>query len=386
MIVNFEFFDNDPMKNVITNLNYKIDKTVFFCNEELEADKKTTISDFLQSVCATKEVEFCAVDAIDLYAITEAISDKVDEELGAGNQVYFDLTGGDSLQLVAFGMVSKDLQAPMHMYDMASGEMYEYGYEGAELMSQSLEYDPISLNLDEYIALYGGVINYRMHKSYKEDMGEDAAEDVIKTWELSRKYSGKWVYYCGLMRKFIPDANLRVQILGSQMLKEAQKLKYVGSTNAFKKFLRECELLGLIKDVTHINSVFSFTYKTEAIKNYFWDSGSILEMYTFIKELEDEEVNDCRVGVHIDWDGEIHTASDEDVLNEVDVISMKNNQPTFISCKIGNVDQMALYELDAVASRFGGRGVKKALSVAKEVSPSHQLRAKEMGIEIRLME
>jgi len=114
--------------------------------------------------------------------------------------------------------------------------------------------------------------------------------------------------------------------------------------------------------------------------------GSILEMYTFLKELEDDEVNDCRVGVHIDWDGEIHAASDEDVLNEIDVISMKNNQPTFISCKIGNVDQMALYELDAVASRFGGRSVKKALSVAKEVSQSHQLRAKEMGIDIRFME
>jgi len=386
MIVNFEFFDNDPIKNVITNLNYKIEKTVYFCNDTVKQEQKNSITDFLQTVCATKEVEFCEVDTFDLHAITEAISDKVDEELGAGNQVYFDMSGGDSLQLVAFGMVSKDLQVPMHMYDMSNGEMYEYGFEDNGHMSREVEYDPISLNLDEYIALYGGVINYRMHKSFKDTMDEEAAEDIVKTWKLSRKYSGKWVYYCGLMRKFIPDASLHVQILGSQMLKEAQKLKYVGSTNAFKKFLRECESLGLIVDVTHINSVFAFTYKTEAIKNYFWDSGSILEMYTFLKELEDDEVNDCRVGVHIDWDGEIHAASDEDVLNEIDVISMKNNQPTFISCKIGNVDQMALYELDAVASRFGGRSVKKALSVAKEVSQSHQLRAKEMGIDIRFME
>ena len=30
MIINVEFFDENPIENVITNLNYKIDKTIFF--------------------------------------------------------------------------------------------------------------------------------------------------------------------------------------------------------------------------------------------------------------------------------------------------------------------------------------------------------------------
>ena len=30
MIINVEFFDENPIENVITSLNYKVDKTLFF--------------------------------------------------------------------------------------------------------------------------------------------------------------------------------------------------------------------------------------------------------------------------------------------------------------------------------------------------------------------
>ena len=44
---------------------------------------------------------------------------------------------------------------------------------------------------------------------------------------------------------------------------------------------------------------------------------------------------------------------------------------------------MALYELETVANRFGGKYAKKVLVVAKDVAAGHLLRAKEMGIEVR---
>jgi len=91
------------------------------------------------------------------------------------------------------------------------------------------------------------------------------------------------------------------------------------------------------------------------------------------------------VGVHIDWDGKLHEGQGEDVLNEIDVLSLCGNVPVFISCKGGSVDQMALYELDTVASRFGGKYAKKMLVVARELSKAHALRAEEMGIEVRVL-
>ena len=50
---------------------------------------------------------------------------------------------------------------------------------------------------------------------------------------------------------------------------------------------------------------------------------------------------------------------------------------------IGNVDQMALYELETVAKRFGGKYAKKVVATAQPISPGHLQRAKEMGIEVR---
>ena len=44
---------------------------------------------------------------------------------------------------------------------------------------------------------------------------------------------------------------------------------------------------------------------------------------------------------------------------------------------------MALYELQTVAEKFGGKYAKKVLAAPQGLNDSHSLRAKEMGIELR---
>lgn len=385
MIVNVEFFDENLIENVITSLNYKVDKIILFGYEDAMVERKNCMENFLKNICKVKEVEWCDVDRIDLASIMDTISTQINEEVRKGNQVFFDLTGGESLPLVAFGMLSKELMAPMHMYDISKNEMYEYGYEGSCLMSETAEFDPISLNLDEFISLYGGVVHGRMHKDYKETDSKEEDDLIITLWNLSQKHRKKWLAFSALFRKFAPDNKLKVCVPEKKFLTEIKRDPKLGSADAVWKFMDECKNAGFFLEFTHNNGTCSYSYKNEAIKNYFWDGGSILEMYTFLKEICDTDPCDCRVGVHIDWDGVIHNSSDQDVLNEIDIISMHDNLPTFISCKIGNVDQRALYELETVASRFGGKYAKMVLAVAKEISPAHLLRAKEMGIEVRVM-
>lgn len=117
----------------------------------------------------------------------------------------------------------------------------------------------------------------------------------------------------------------------------------------------------------------------------FVGGGSILELHTFQEQKVDSD--DCRIGVHLDWDGVIHPISGIDVLNEIDVLSLKGNIPTFISCKSGtmgaNQTLHVLYELDAATRRFGGKYVKKVLVSAKKLGDVYLERANEMGIEIR---
>ena len=91
-------------------------------------------------------------------------------------------------------------------------------------------------------------------------------------------------------------------------------------------------------------------------------------------------------GVHLDWDGTLHNRAGEDVLNEIDVLSVKDNQINFISCKTGRLGSgqslYALYELQTIAERFGGKYACKKLVVFHPLNEIYLQRAEEMGIEV----
>ena len=117
----------------------------------------------------------------------------------------------------------------------------------------------------------------------------------------------------------------------------------------------------ILLNIVHTDGEYRFTFKNETIKNCLCEGGSFLELYTYYHEKENSD--ECKTGVHLDWDGIVHSEAGEDVLNEIDVLSLKGYVPTFISCKSGRMDLShnilhALYELDAVAKRFGGKYAK----------------------------
>ena len=68
--------------------------------------------------------------------------------------------------------------------------------------------------------------------------------------------------------------------------------------------------------------------------------------------------------------------------HEIDVLLLRGYVLTFISCKAGAPDQMALYELDTVAFRFGGKYAQKELVTASKIEAHHRQRAEEMTITV----
>jgi hypothetical protein len=383
MIVNIEFLDEDLIENVITSLHYRIDKMLFFGYEDIVKEQSTNMEMFLKQICDVKEIDFCIVDRYDLGLTVDTIYEKVEAEIAAGNQVFFDLTGGESLPLVAFGMLSKELNAPMHKYNVYTNELYEYGYEDTMRISEVAEYEPIQLNLDTYILMYGGKINGRLRKDFKNTCSQQDVKDIEDMWKLYKKYRSKWMYYSNFLRQFPPQQGLLVAENTEDFVATFRKVPQIGKIKDFNLFLEDCYKAGFFTGLAYKNGFYRYEYKNGTVKNYFWDGGSILEMHTFLEESKREEIADCRVGVHIDWDGVIHDSVNSDVLNEIDIMSIEGNMPTFISCKSGKVDQMALYELSTIANKFGGKYVKKVLVISKEISEVHLLRAKEMGIEVR---
>ncbi|MDO5479224.1 MAG: DUF1887 family CARF protein [Clostridia bacterium] len=132
----------------------------------------------------------------------------------------------------------------------------------------------------------------------------------------------------------------------------------------------------------------SFFYKNDSVRRLITKSGNVLELYGYmlIKEImaEDESfADDCDVGVFVDWDGVLSFGAE--TRNEIDIVVMKDFIPVFISCKNGEVYKEALYELDTLARRYGGKYARKIMFASYVSSDEDKkeyikLRAADMGI------
>ena len=388
MVVNYEFLDKEPMDNLITCLNFKIDKVVYLgFQKDIERFRKS-LEKFLSKYCGIKEVVFKAVPRYDLHTVFETLRGEVLREKENGNQVYFDLTGGTNLVLAAFGMLSKEMNTPMHMFDVDEDWLIELNEDTVSGIRQNVEMRKVPLTLDMVIEMHGGAINYKMQKGSKELSDDELAADVEKIYSIGVKYWEYWNPFSDLLEKlFSPPSNTltvskSMPFVQRVINKSGTKLV---SVKVFSQIAGELKEAGILSDVSRTNDKYTITYKNEELKEILWEGGTILELQTYLEE--SVRSDDCRVGVHLDWDGVIHKGSGVDLINEVDVLTLNGNVPTFISCKSGKMNYTqilhALYELDAVANRFGGKYCKKVLVTVQPVRGVYLERAKEMKIEVR---
>lgn len=153
---------------------------------------------------------------------------------------------------------------------------------------------------------------------------------------------------------------------------------------------------GLLTYFEDDETTVTISYKNEQVKKCLTKAGQALEMkiYTTAKALLDKDgvpvYDDALNGVVIDWDGELHDETVEEIYdteNEIDIMLMHDIVPVFISCKNGIVTADELYKLNTVAERFGGQYSKKVL-VATSISAFGdqgmylRQRAKDMNIKL----
>ena len=386
MVVNFEFLGNEPIENDITCMHFKIDKVVYFGYHDVIQNRRQCTENFLKKYCGVQSVIFYELSRNDLQSVLKTMRTEIQREKGKGSKVYFDVTGGESLILVAFGMLSKEFETPMHIFDIPEDKLIELDEGAKASISKDVEVHKVELDLDRYIEMMGGVINCGLHKNIKEDGDDEFSDDVSKIWQVAKKYIDYWNPFSDFLRaNMMPDANLqvnkRVQTVNNALTTSTTKLKTIRKLN---DIIDDLAAEGIFLDVEHSDTEYCLRFKNQRIKECLWEGGSILELYTFHRQKKD--CDDCRAGVHLDWDGVIHPTPGTDVLNEIDVLSLKGNIPTFISCKSGKMDANktlhALYELDAVTRRFGGKYARKVLVSAKNLGNVYLERADEMGIEV----
>jgi hypothetical protein len=387
MIVNFEFLGREPMENVITCMNFKIDKVVFFGYQETIQEQGKNADHFLRKYCGVQEIVFLPLSREDLQAVLKTMREAIEEELQKQNLIYFDITGGESLLLVAFGMLSKEFETPMHQYDIPGNRLIELDEGAGHCISKDVPTQQVTLNLDRYIEMRGSVINHALHKDAKNIENEEFAKDIERIWEVAKNNWDYWNPFSDFLRAhMVPDENMQVNCSTNDILKALNaSLNSLHTPKMLNYMLDELAKAGVLLHMEHQKGRYQFQFKNEAIKSCLWESGSILELHIY--QEEKAQGGECMNGVFLDWDGIIHLQAGADVLNEVDVLSLHGNVPTFISCKSGKVNGpqalRALYELQTVADRFGGKYAKKRLVTAQSLGERYLERAEEMGIEIR---
>lgn len=385
MVVNFEFLDDEPIENIITCMHFKVDKVVFFGYEETVSELQRITAKFLKVDCGVKSVEFKAVSRSDLQEIVNVMSDAIQKEISHNNKVYFDVTGGESLILVAFGMLSREFETSMHMYDVKKDQLIEL--ENMDVgIAKEVERQTVKISLNRLIQLHGGVINYNLGKAHKDIEDPEFLELSDKVYQVAKKDWGSWGNFVSILNDRVEKkGELAFFSTKTTIEKAVRKMsRSLLTSEKVYEMLQELVAGGILEEMEHKPEEIGFRFRDAKVKAMVLEAGCILETYAFVKALSCNE--ECRVGVHLDWDGVIHKEAGKDVLNEVDVLAIKGTIPTFISCKSGKMAAhealYTLYELETVANRFGGKYARKILVCAKELGSAYLERAKEMGIEV----
>ena len=387
MTVNFEILSNEPIENVITCMHFKVDKVVYFGYHGMVQSMRECTEAFLRKYCGVQTVVFHELSRNDLQSVLNTMRKEIQYELGRNSKIYFDITGGASLILVAFGMLKNEFRVPMHIYDIPADRLIELDEAPEKGISKELEARKTDLDLEKYIEMRGGIINEKLYKSIKENLDDEFSSDVLRIWKVAGRYIDCWNPFSEFLRRnMVPEddltVNRRMQAVLNALSSSGTRLRTLKKLN---KIVDDLAKEGILQKVVRTDDRYSFRFKNRLIKDCLWEGGSILELYTFLTQKKDSE--DCKAGVHLDWDGVIHPQRGIDVMNEIDVLSLKGNIPTFISCKSGRMGAQqtlhALYELDTVAKRFGGKYAKKVLVSAKDIKGVYLERAEEMGIEVR---
>ena len=169
------------------------------------------------------------------------------------------------------------------------------------------------LLIDEYVELMG----YKVHS--KTDMKSVKArkKGVIKLFENSHAFKDVARHFLGAIK--------------------------LPSLKPYKKTIALLKSLDIIDERLHLNR------KNEALL-----SGGLFEEYVYWL-CKEHDIDDIALGVTIDFDDEKEKLLNRRVINEFDILMMKNNSIVMVECKYKKqLDGLALvYKYDAILDHFG---------------------------------
>lgn len=381
-----EFLYRCPTENIASALTLSPDKIIFIGNK---SDKREDIyTRFIKSKSPATKVEFIYTDTDNLLNLIDILNSIVKTE----KDLTFDLTGGEDLLLTAMGVIMECYRQSQNIalqrFDIKNNRIIKWqNNERTEKATDAF------LSVDDQITLHGGLILENGDDDiYLNDKTKAVIDRLWWVFKADKHYNTNVKL---LQRAMKLDSDTR-DLYASISLNKFKTIEYDERTAdwlvEFLQFLKD----GQIIDTLNIaNDEIKFSFSSSTAKELLDKSGNILEMKVLktAKELKNQNgapyFSDCRRSIIIDWDGKIGSNKTGDTKNEIDCILMKNLVPVFISCKGGDIEEVELYKLDAVANRFGGKYAKRVListNHGKEETAAAHFRKRAEDMNVTLLE
>ena len=384
-----ESFEKAPIENLISVLTSKPKKVIYLGEVSQMKASMIVYEKILREKGIETEIVLKGIQKNNLQNIIQVLTEIVETE----EECLFDITGGEDLVLLAFGMIYeryKSIKAvKMQRFNINTGRIIDCDCDDEVTFEGTF-----TMDVKELISVYGGIVM----PEDPQPMVENAMEVVDKVWGLAKTDSTSWNKSISNLKEFERKGKTNEDDLRMELdLKEAKEVigEYSLKRQAVEKLLKEFYREGLIQNLNIDRDRISYKYKNLFVKRCLNKAGDALEMKCYFEAMNLENkgkpyFNDCYVGVMIDWDGIIHPLEEnwKDTTNEIDVMLMRGLIPTFISCKHGKIGEEELYKLNTVATRFGGKYAKKMLiatHLEKESATSmksYLQRAKDMDIQL----
>lgn len=355
-----ECFTASHTDNLTACLQYKPDTLVFLGDGEIMQQKSRHYGPFLQSRGLEPHIRFCDIAGKNL----KQICDHLEKLLSSDEECVIDLTGGDTLAVMAIGAAVARLSTHhrqrirLQKYDENRNVFLDC------LTGDPLPQKPVTLSVEEQVALHGG----RIHPAGFQPPADFYAKDMDGLWQIVSDAPRDWNRRTSWLAEFESYADSKTQVYISLQHLRGRVQNFEDKEESVVNLLEQFYHKGIIKDYRASRNALEYTYTHPMLRYCTQKAGNALEVKTLLEArslLENGApyFHDCQMGVSIDWDGVIHAPAQRipDTRNEIDVVLIHGTTPLFISCKNGHIGEEELYKLHTVATRFGGKRAKKML-------------------------
>lgn len=364
-----ELYDELPIENVLASEVFRPGRTVFLCPSEVAQNKK------LQEKLRTYFVH-CGLNT-ELVFLESSLyySDKVLRQLRKVIEQYddciLDVTGGTDAALFACGQLCTEVAIPTFTYSRRRNSFFNIHHaDFAEALPCEVQH-----NVEDCFLMAGGAMRMGRVDNAVLEGYLDKFEPFFRIYLRYRTQwtrVNKYIQLTSQTPKGVPWS-LHVEAAPIVKGERGQKIEVPAEC------MRELLDIGFLTELSVTKEQVSYTFADSQIRTWLRDIGSVLELYVYKSCLDTGIFNDVRTSAVVDWEGEFRQ---DDVTNEIDVMTMKGVIPAFISCKTCAVDTDALNELAILRDRFGGNGAKAAIVTTQNCQNITRHRAAELGIDV----